>query len=275
MHAHGPVAEPRPGGEPHSGHLDQRLTLVGVEPFVHVPGSTGLDGVDDPVEVVAQESLGVHAHREHVRDRHRRADHVGHVTVPHPRGVLGGPHRAVTAAAAAVEVAVGAVLAVHLCREDPGVLGRGRVGAVRGDRRVHRGPRRARLAAAVRLQEVRAAGDREADLVLLAGRALGQVLAVGHRCDVLEEPAAVLVLRGQVDREAGVGAREAAVEVAVASRRVPPLVDVDVRGVELVATHAARRALRLAPMIFSTSAAGRSSTSWRQARGSSRPSGWG
>ena len=109
-----------------------------------------------------------------------------------------------------------------------GSTARGGVGPVGGDRRVI-GAVAAEHAAAVGLEEVGTAVDGETDLVLLAGGlVLGQVLAVGHRGDVLEEAALVRRLGGEVDGEASVGATEPAVHVAVAHRQVAPLVDVDI-----------------------------------------------
>ena len=62
--------------------------------------------------------------------------------------------------------------------------------------------------APVGLEEVGAAVQREPDLVLLAGTlVLGQVLAVGHRRDVLEEPALIRPFGRQVDGEPRLGVR--------------------------------------------------------------------
>ena len=94
------------------------------------------------------------------------------------------------------------------------------------------------MSAAVRLQKVSAARDRKTDLVVLAGRhLLREVLVVGDRRDVLKEAALVLLLRRQVDREAGVRAFEPSVHVAMADRRVAPRVDVDVRFLEELVRH--------------------------------------
>ena len=106
VHAHGAVAEPRPGREAHPGHLEEGGPLLVVEAGEHVAAPARLDGVDDLVEPVAQHPLRVHADREHVRDRHRRPDDVGDEAVPHAGGVLGAADRAEAAAAAAVGVAV-------------------------------------------------------------------------------------------------------------------------------------------------------------------------
>ena len=234
VHPHGAVAEPRARWEAHPGHLREGVALLGVQPLVHVATAAGLDGVDDLVETVAQDPLGVHAHAEHVRDGHRRPDDVRNEPVPHTGGVLGPADRAEPAAAAPVGVAVGPVVPVHLGGDDAGVLrGRG-VGPVGGDGGVDRRARAARGPPAVRLEEVGPARDREPDLVLFAGRRLREVLAVGHRRDVLEEPSLVLLRRREVDREQRLGLRESSVDVAVAHREIAPLVDVDVRLAELV-----------------------------------------
>ena len=71
MHAHGPVPEPRAGREPHARDLGERAALLFVEVRVHVAAAAGLDRIDDPVEAITQNAQGVHAHGEHVRDRHR------------------------------------------------------------------------------------------------------------------------------------------------------------------------------------------------------------
>ena len=170
------------------------------------------------VEPVAQDPLRVHADGEHVRDRHGRTDDVGHDAVPDAGRVLDRPDGAEAAAAPAVGVPVGPVRAVHLGRHHPGVLGGGGVGPVGGDGRVV-GAVPAEDAAPVGLEEVGAAVEREADLVLLAGAlVLGQVLAVGHRRDVLEEAALVRRLGRQVDGEPRLGIPESPVHVAMAHR---------------------------------------------------------
>ena len=71
VHPHGAVAEPGARRKPHAGHLGEGVPLLRVEALEHVAAPTGLDGIDDLVEPVAQNPLGVHADREHVRDRHR------------------------------------------------------------------------------------------------------------------------------------------------------------------------------------------------------------
>jgi len=57
---------------------------------------------------------------------------------------------------------------------------------------------------------------------------LREVLAVGHRRDVLEESSLVGSRGREVDRKAGLGVGEAAMRVPMADRDVPPLVEVDV-----------------------------------------------
>ena len=69
----------------------------------------------------------------------------------------------------------------------------------------------------------------ESDLVLLSAYVLGEVLTGGHRRDVLEESSLISLRRRQVDRKAGLGPGEATVDVAVPDRRIPPLVDIDIR----------------------------------------------
>ena len=186
------------------------------EALERVATPAGFDGVDDPVEPVAQDPLRVHAHGEHVRDGHGRPDDVGHHAVPDTGGVLDRPDGAETAAAPAVGVPVGPVRAVHLGRHHARVLGGGGVGPVGGDRRVV-GAVPTEDPAPIGLEEVGAAVQREADLVLFAGAlVLGQVLAVGHRRDVLEEAALVRPLGRQVDGEPRQGVAESPVHVAMA-----------------------------------------------------------
>ena len=71
MHAHGAMPEPRARGEPHPAHLGERITLFIIEILIHVTAAARLDRVDNAVEPVAQDAESVHAHGEHVRDRHR------------------------------------------------------------------------------------------------------------------------------------------------------------------------------------------------------------
>ena len=120
VHAHGPVAEPGPRREAHPGHLEERAPLLVVEPGGGIAAPADLHGVDDLVEAVAQHPLRVHADREHVRDGHRRPDDVRDHAVPDAGGVLGAADRPVAAAAPAVRVPVGAVLAVHRRRRPRG-----------------------------------------------------------------------------------------------------------------------------------------------------------
>jgi hypothetical protein len=58
------------GGNP-IGHLGECVTLFFVEMLVHVTAAAWLNRVDDAVEAVPQDAKSVHAHGEHVRDRHR------------------------------------------------------------------------------------------------------------------------------------------------------------------------------------------------------------
>ena len=207
----------------------ESVALLRVEILEHVAAPTGLDGIDDLIEPVAQNPLRVHADREHVRDRHRGPDDVGDEAVPDARGVLGAPDRPVAPATPPVGVAVGPVLAVHLGGDDPRVLGGCGVGPVGGNGRVDRRPRLPRDPTTVRLEEIATAREREADPVLRTGRPLREVFAVRHRRDVLEEPTLIGVGRREVHRKACVGIAESAMDVAMGNRNVPPFVDIDVR----------------------------------------------
>ena len=228
VHAHGAPSEPRARGEAHARDLTQGVAFLFREAFGGVAAPARFDGIDDPLEPVAQDPLRVHADGEHVRNRHGRTDDIGHDAVPDAGGVLDRPDGAEATAAPAVGVPEGSVRAVHLCRHDPGVPGGGGVGPIGGDGRVV-GAVPAEDPPTVGLEEVGAAVDREPDLVLLAGGlVLGQVLAVGHRCDVLEEATLVRPLGRQVDGEPRLGIPESPVHVAVRHRCLTPLVDVDV-----------------------------------------------
>ena len=185
-----------------------------------------LDGVDDLGEHVAQDPDGVGLDGEQVGQAQGRAVDEGHRAVPDVDGVLDAADGLVGAAAAAVHVAVGPVLAVHLRRQLPGVPGHRRAGPVADQRGVlagehHRAPE-------VRLDEVAAAGHGEVDGAAHhpAEDHRRRVLEARDRHQGLEEPPLVVLRRREVHRELGVGPLEAAVHVAVADRVVPPLVDV-------------------------------------------------
>lgn len=167
-------------------------------------------------------------HGEHAGDGVRRSHDVRHHAVPHAGGVLRTGDRLVCAAAPAVEIAIGAVSAVHLGRHDPRELRRCRVDSVAsnggikiaGERLLRRcgvlGP------AHIRLHPIGAARETEADV---AGRSILAGLKLVGR---LEEPSLVLFFRREVEGEPGTSACEPAVNIAMGHRGVPHLVDVDI-----------------------------------------------
>ena len=233
VHPHRPPAEPGARGEAHPGHLVERGTLF-VGEVERAGVAAGIVGVGDVVEDVAQDALGVHPHTEDVRHGHRAADHVRNEPVPDARGVLGGADRTEPAAASAVEVPVGAVLAVEGCCHETGERRGGRIGTVRADARIHSGERiRCIRAAAVGLHEVAPAGQREGDLVLFARCVRREVLALRDRGDMLDEAALIAVGLRKVEREPGVRPDESAVHIPVRHGLVPPFVDVEVRSLEV------------------------------------------
>ena len=212
----GDVVEPRPGREPGPGGLFQRGALLVVQPGVGVTASARLDRVDDRRPLVLQHPEGVHAHRETIRDRLRRAHDVGHEPVPHAGRHLRTRDRLVGAPAPAVEIAVGAMGAVDLGRHDPGELRGLGVDPVAPDRRVGLAAGRPLScprvvpAAHVRLHRVAATRQGERDVArrgLLAGQQL-----MGR----LEEASLVLLFRREAERELGVGAGEPAVDIEMA-----------------------------------------------------------
>ena len=167
-------------------------------------------------------------HGEHAGDGIRRSHDVRHDAVPHAGGVLRTGDRLVRAAAAAVEIAIGAVSAVHLGGHDPRELRRCRVDSVAsnggieiaGERLLRRcgvlGP------AHIRLHPIGAARETEADVA--RRRILAGLKLVGR----LEEPSLVLFFRREVEREPGAGACKPAVNIAMGRRGVPHLVDVGI-----------------------------------------------
>jgi hypothetical protein len=230
MHAHGFVAEPGPGRKPHTGDFPQGVLFFPIEARVHVAAATRFERVDDEREPVLQHAHRVHASREDIRDRHGGTDHEGHDAIPDTDRILDATDRAVAATTAAEGIAVRPLASIELLRHDARVLRRRGIRAVGGDGGVDAGARHPDGCgtAAVGLDEVGAAGDREADPVLLTHAVLGEVLAVRHRRDVLEETSLIALLGREVEGEAGIGALEAAVHVAVPNRSLAPFVDVDV-----------------------------------------------
>ena len=226
MHPHGAMAEPRARRESHAGHLGEGSVLLRVEPLEHVATAARLDRIHDLIEAVPQDPLGVHPYREHVRYCHGRTDDVGNEAVPHSLRVLGAADRAVSTTAPAKGVPEGPMIAVHVGGDDARYWAQAalaRYAAIVGS-----ATPTARAAATVRLQEEAATREGEPDLVLLTARPRREVLAIRHRRDVLEEPSLIQLLRGEVDREPGLRTGESAVDVAMANRRSPPLIDVDV-----------------------------------------------
>ena len=143
------------------------------------------------------------------------------------------------AAAAAVDVAVMRRGAVHATAAIArGVLGDGDVGAVVMDPSVEMG-RVGAVVTLVRDDEVGARGERVRHVTAerIVGRPRRLVTATAASLDVVEEAPRVLVFGREVEGEPGLGALEPAVHIAVAHRRVPPLVTIHLRAGEVRSIH--------------------------------------
>ena len=96
--AHRLVVEPGRHGEAHPRDLAKRACLLLCQAGIGIAAATGLHRVEDLRELVLQDPHRPDADREHVGNRHRRAEHVRDDAVPHAGRVLDRPDRAVRAA---------------------------------------------------------------------------------------------------------------------------------------------------------------------------------
>ena len=160
--------------------------------------------------------------------------------LPHVGTLLEAEQAARRPAAAAEDIAVVRCGAVHLSGEFPGVARRLRAGAVRADGRLaQQDPHVVAEVPLVGLDEIAAGRGREPDPARGTHAALCRVLVTAVAAlEGLEQTSAPLLRGREVERKAGVGALEAAVDVAMPHRGVAPLVDVDERGAEERIVHA-------------------------------------
>ena len=128
------VPEPQSRREAHRGDFAPGLALFGVQPGGGIAAAARLHRVDDCGEMAVEQPHRVHSHGKDVGRGHRRSEHERHRAVPHAIGVFHAAQGAIPTAAAAIEVAVGALSAVEFQCDHPRKLRGGGVGAVSGDR---------------------------------------------------------------------------------------------------------------------------------------------
>jgi hypothetical protein len=224
-HADGFIVVPACQRESHSRDLSEHLVFLAAQSRVGIAAAARFHRILNRGEAILQDAQREQPHREHIRNRHRRAHDIRHEAIPNAGRILGAADGTVSAAAPSKRIAVSAMGTVDLGRQSSRVSGRSGVCAIGRERRVF-GQRR--HPALVGLDEVSATCDRETHLVLWPGPLYAFVLTARRGRDVLKEATLVPFLRREVDRKAGFRALEPSMHVLVADRRVPPFVDVHI-----------------------------------------------